>query len=89
MTWTKMPDETKETIEKVGEIVRETIEQMQPDWEILQLFVHGRDERKILNRETLAKHYENRMKLKLKHFWRQGRWDGNRPIVIKLLENEE
>ena len=86
---TKPPKEVKEVIEQVAKIVREVIEGLSPDWEILQLLVHSRSERVVTTQEQLAKHYERRMKAKLGMLYRQGRWNGKRPIVVELPRREE
>ena len=85
----KIPDEVNKEIEQVAKIVKEIIEQLRPDWEILQLLVHPRSERVVTTQEELAKHYEGRMKAKLGMMYRQGRWNGERPIVIELPKEEE
>lgn len=81
-----IPDEVNEQIDKVAKVIRETIEQIPLDWEFLQLLVHPRSQRVVSTQEELAKHYERRMRAKLGYMWKDGRWDGNRPIVIELEE---
>ena len=84
-----LTDEVKEQIERVAKAVREAIEQIGQDWEILQLLVHPRSERVITTQKELAKHYEGRMRAKLAMFYKQGRWNGERPIVVELPKEEE
>ena len=84
----KIPDEVNKEIEQVAKTVREVIEGLSPDWEILQLLVNPRSERVVLTQEQLAKHYERRMKAKLETYWRKGRWNGKRPIVIEQQPRE-
>ena len=81
----KIPDEVNKEIEQVAKVVKEVMEQLRPDWEVLQLLVHPRSERVVLNQEQLAKHYERRIKAKLGMLYRQGRWNGKRPIVVEPL----
>jgi|TARA_R100000149_G_C5869369_1_gene133546 hypothetical protein len=82
----KPPKEVEKEIEQVAKVVREVIEGLSPDWEILQLLVHSRSERVVLNQEQLAKHYERRIRAKLGMLYRQGRWNGKRPIVVKPVK---
>tara|TARA_R100001460_G_C3503592_1_gene170662 strand:+ start:492 stop:791 length:300 start_codon:yes stop_codon:yes gene_type:complete len=82
----KIPDEVNKEIEHVATVVREAIEQLSQNWEILQLLVHPRSERVVLTQEQLAKHYERRMKGKLGMLYRQGRWDGKRPIIVEPVK---
>lgn len=82
----KTPEEVKEVIEQIAKIVREVIEGLSPDWEILQLLAHPRSERVVTTQEQLAKHYERRMKAKLGMLYRQGRWNGERPIVVEPVK---
>ena len=86
----KPPEEVTQVIEQVAKIVREVIEGLSPDWEILQLLVHPRSERVVTTQEQLAKHYERRMKAKLGMLYRQGRWNGKRPpIVVEPIGEEK
>ena len=82
----KIPDEVNEQINKVAKEIREAIEQIPLKWEFLQLLVHPRSKRVVSTQEELGKHYERRMRAKLGHMWKNGQWDGNRPIVIELEE---
>ena len=82
-------EQVQKEIAQVAKVVKEVIEQLTPDWEILQLLVHPRSERVVTTQEELAKHYERRMKAKLGMLYRQGRWDGERPIVIQPIKEEE
>ena len=84
----KIPDEVNKEIEQVAKVVREVMEQLRPDWEVLQLLVHPRSERVVTTQEELAKHYERRIKAKLGTYWRKGRWNGKRPIVIEQQPRE-
>ena len=85
----KIPDEVNKEIEQVAKIVKEVIEALPQDWEILQLLVHPRSERVVQTQEQLAKHYERRMKAKLGMLYRQGRWNGERPIVVEPIGEEK
>ena len=82
----KIPEEVNKQIEQVAKVVREAIEKLTPDWEILQLLAHSRSKRVVTTQEELAKHYEGRMMFKLGMLYRQGRWDGERPIVVKPVK---
>ena len=85
----KPPEEVTQVIEQIARTVKEVIEALPQDWEILQLLVHSRSERVVQTQEQLAKHYERRMKAKLGMLYRQGRWNGERPIVIQPIGEEK
>ena len=52
----KPPEEVTQVIEQIAMIVKEAIEALPQDWEVLQLLVHPRSERFVQTQEQLAKH---------------------------------